>query len=55
LSAETKDSTLIVVEAWPFEGLAPVRAVRAEKLLPMYYYEGRQLRGASPAGSPLNA
>ena len=48
LSAEAKDAAIIVVEAWPFDGLAPVRAVRAQGLLPMYYYEGRQLRDTAP-------
>jgi precorrin-6B methylase 2 len=41
---ECKDDCRIVVEAWPFEGLEPLRSVKDGPHLIMYAYEGRQFR-----------
>ncbi len=48
--AECKDDCRIVVEAWPFEGLKPLRSVKDGPHLRMYAYEGRQFsESATPA------
>lgn len=49
LGAELRDDAEVVVAAWPLPGLEPARSEAAtEELLPMYFYNGAQLRRASP-------
>lgn len=44
LRRTVRDDAVIALEAWPFEGIAPTRVVRAESCLPVYIYTGKQLR-----------
>lgn len=43
-AAELEDDTLVVLEAWPFPRIEPVRTIREEKLLPLFFYQGKQFR-----------
>ncbi|MEA3248814.1 MAG: class I SAM-dependent methyltransferase [Patescibacteria group bacterium] len=42
--AECKNDCTVVVEAWPFNELEPLRAVKEGRHLTMYAYRGRQFR-----------
>lgn len=45
LAKELKDDALVVVEAWPFPGIAAERTVEGDRdLLPIYFYRGSQLK-----------
>lgn len=41
---ELRDSARVVVEAWPLPDIEPLTTIRAEGLLPVYIYEGKQFR-----------
>lgn len=48
LAGELRDDALVVVEAWPFQGVTPERVIAATKdLLPVYFYRARSLRAAA--------
>lgn len=42
--AECREDAVVVVEAWPFDGLEPLRAVKDGPHLTMYAYRGGQFR-----------
>lgn len=42
LGQNTKDDCRIIVEAWPFPDIKPIKKAKREKSLPLYLYEGRQ-------------
>lgn len=41
---ELRDDARVVVEAWPLPNIEPTSTIRAEGLLPVYIYEGKQFR-----------
>lgn len=41
---ELRDDARVVVEAWPLPDVEPTSTIRAEGLLPVYIYEGKQFR-----------
>jgi len=47
---ELKDDCLVVFKVWPVPSLAPMQTLKTEKLLPIYFYQGKQFsdKGHSP-------
>ncbi len=41
---ELKDDALVILEAWPFPDLKPIKTIKEDGLLPVYFYLGRQFR-----------
>ncbi len=41
---ELRDDARVVVEAWPLPDMEPASTIRAEGLLPVYIYSGKQFR-----------
>lgn len=41
---ELSDSSVVVVEAWPFAGIEPTKTIKEEGLLPVYFYRGSSFR-----------
>lgn len=44
LQGKLDDQTKIIVEAWPFPGLEPQATLKAQHLLPVYIYSGKDLQ-----------
>ncbi len=42
---ELKDNAMVIVEAWPLPGIEPVKKVKKEGCLSLYFYTGKQFRG----------
>jgi len=46
LATDLRDDARVVVEAWPFPGVAVEREIREEGMLPTYVYRGKAIRDA---------
>lgn len=44
LATELKPEALVVIEAWPFPGIEPLKTIEEDKTLPVYLYTGAQLK-----------
>ncbi|MCR4312200.1 MAG: hypothetical protein NUV56_02870 [Candidatus Uhrbacteria bacterium] len=45
LKRELKPTARVIVEAWPLPGLEPSQTIREDKLLPIYIYDAKTIRG----------
>ena len=48
--AECRDDCIVVVEAWPFEGMKELRSVKEGRHLRMYAYRGKQFGREAGSG-----
>lgn len=44
LQGKLDDNTQVIVEAWPFPNIEPRETLKAEQLLPVYIYSGKDLQ-----------